>query len=173
MNIQYQITEQDYINANSISIRNRKKNWHSVVCGLSFFFILGILGASFNDYYPNQSYFLFIVIILLVGYARFIGKQTVKFEYANNAFIKQPMNLTVNEEGCLFVGEFSQERVHWNHIYQYIESKQYWLIHLSPYLIHIVPKAGLSEEEQQQFSTILQQNIGERGKMDKTKWRKK
>ncbi|MDP8033691.1 YcxB family protein [Pasteurella atlantica] len=168
MNVQYQITEQDYINANSISIRNRKKNWHSIVWWSLLFFIIVILSATFNHHYPTQGYLLLIAIILCVGYAFFIGKQTIKFEYANNAFIKQPMNLTVNEEGCLFVGEFSQERVHWNHIYQYIESKQYWLIHLSPYLIHIVPKAGLSEEEQQQFSTILQQNIGERGKIDKT-----
>ncbi|PID51185.1 MAG: hypothetical protein CR960_02175 [Pasteurellales bacterium] len=80
----------------------------------------------------------------------FITKHTMKFEYAN----------------------ISQETVHWKNIYQYIESEQYWLIHISPHLMHIVLKSAFSAEEKQQFSAMLKQNIGERSKIDKKMWGK-
>ncbi len=167
MNFNYQITEQDYFNAVKLHQRNRQRHWQNEVVIFGFCLLLGFFFVFNAD---NMKLVGSVVVFLfaLIGYSIVVNKKKLKKEYQYNTFLKLPIALSVTDEGCLQSGEDYQVLLRWEYIYRYIESDQYWVIYTTPSLMHIIPKLSVSESEQQQFSEILKQQIGERGKLDKT-----
>ncbi len=169
MNFNYQISEQNYLEAHSTHARNCEKNWHVTIWYMLIVItalvpLVFIVSQGYGDYVMLITFPLGSIFI----YLNFINKKHLKKEYENNAFIKLPIALSVTDKGCLQVGDDYQVLLRWENIYRYVESDKYWLLYTSPCLMHIIPKSSLGETEWQQFSDILKQHIGGRGKMDET-----
>ncbi len=169
MNFQYKITEKDFLSAFKLHMKYGQTNWFDKTNRI-IGFSLGALITIFAIQYPDKKLVITVIVILIILLICLhnIGQQRVKSEYANNAFIKQLVDFTLKSEGCLLVSDDFHILLRWKKIHQYVENDSYWLLYASPQLIYIVPKLLVSKGESKQFSNILKQHIGKRGKVDST-----
>lgn len=165
VNFQYQISEDDFLAAFELFEKYRKKTTDKIVG-----FIIGVVWVMFFIQASDKKPAIAIAcgFIILVFYLIFLGKKRLKLEYTNHTFIKQMMDFTLTDEGCLIVSEDSSNFLRWKKVYRYVESDRFWLLYISPHLIQIVPKSAVSGSDAQQFSSALQKHIGERGQVEAT-----
>lgn len=163
MNFQYQISEDDYLEACKLFEKYRKKTAENIV-GSIIGFVCVIFVFQTNNTKPAIA--IACGCIVLAFYSAFMGKKRLKLEYAHHAFIKQMMNFTLTDEGYSLVSEGSSTFLRWERIYRYVENDKFWLLYISPHLMHIVPKSAVSDSDAKQISDSLKQHIGERGEVE-------
>ncbi|TCI63524.1 MULTISPECIES: YcxB family protein [Exiguobacterium] len=163
MEIQYELTEEDYIHFNLSHIRRSK-------IGKRMLFLQRIIGPviilsggalTFATLFQDTSWWLFGVygVISLIWFLyypkyfeRHIRKQTKRMiqERSNEGMIG-PHTMDLDEDGLRDKNAFGETKVSWSGIKEVVEEADYVYLYNSSVSAYILPKRGQDMEEVQRW----------------------
>jgi len=162
MNIEYEISEEDFANAQRLAVKNspmRIIRWSRLVLPL-----FGVGGLAFLFHAVAQQGFswrvvpaagfcaLFVSLPLLTGWER-------RRLYARTTGLQGRLSLGVDESGLRFQGTTFSSEIRWAHFHKFIEDGKSFLLYSNPQVFHIVPKRNLSAAEIESLRASLERNI--------------
>ena len=151
MHIEYEISEQDFLNAQRLAIRSSPiplvwlTRWALPLFGLAglAFLTNGTVQQGFSwSIIPGLAFCLFFISLPLVS------KRTQKKLYKNTSSIHGKLFLEVTEDGLAFTGPTSSSKVGWSNFWKVLEDEQSFVIYQQNQLaFSIIPKRNLSTQQ--------------------------
>jgi len=159
MDIQYNITERDYIKSAKLAAVATRKQFHW----------LGIVGFGlllFALFGPKDiKGFGYIGLIGgVVGYLaslHVISPWQAKISYRNYKIIQDTIKLTLEEDGYTMESINGTNEMKWENLLKWREDENIILVYYTPKIFHTVPKrlADLGFD-MEHFRNLLQENLG-------------
>ncbi len=159
MEIQYHISEADYVNSVKLAAVATRKQLIWLGAGGFGLLLLGVLGP---DGMKGIGYSGLVCGILgyfisLYLYAPWQAKR----HYRNYKTIHRPLNIELVEGGFSIRTENSQNNVKWENLLKWREDSNYVLVYFAPKMFYMVPKRitelGFELEE---FRQLLRDKLG-------------
>jgi len=162
MNIEYEISERDFANAQRLAVKNspmRIVRWSRMVLPLfgmaGLVFLVSVVvqqGFSWRVIPAGGFCMLFISLPLLTGWER-------RRLYARTTGLQGRLSLAADESGLRFQGTTFSSEIRWAHFHKFIEDDKSFLLYSNPQVFNIVPKESLSVEEIEDLRALLARNI--------------
>lgn len=154
---EYTITEDEYVQANSLYARPTKKHlmiFASVIVTLIIVAIVAgdsiLRGAAIGGLIGSIGGFLIIRFIISPW-------RTRKF-YRSYAAIKEPCTVKIEDQGVRFKSKMGVSLIEWKHILKWRDNEKFVLIYQAPHLYHLIPKRLGNIEEK--LTAELAKNVG-------------
>jgi len=162
MNFEYQIAEQDFIDAQALAIKNspvRLVRWTRFVlplfgAGLLAFLIRVVVQQGFSWRIVPASIFPLVFLATPL-----LSRRNQRQVYAKTTSLHGTLSLVADEDGLQFQGPTFSSRILWAHFYKFLEDERSFLLYQSPHVFNIVPKRGLSTEQIDVLRTFLRRNV--------------
>ena len=166
MQIEYEISEQDFINGQRLAIRNSPKllaRWSRLVLPL---FGLGLLLFLLNA--VKQQGFSWRVIpglafCLLFMALPFLNTRTQRMLYAKTTAMHGRLTLGVDEDELRFQGPTFSSEVGWSNFCKFLEDKTSFVLYQNQQVINIVPKRNLAPDQITVLRGFFERKIGRNG----------
>jgi len=166
MQIEYKISEQDFIDAQRLAIRNspqRLVRWTRWVLplfgvGLLIFLITAVARQGFSvRMVPGAAFIVFFISLPL------LNRNAQKKLYAKTKSMHGKLSLEASEQGLQFRGPTVSSQVGWSNFYRFFEDEKSFVIYQNPQVFNIVPKRELSPDQINSFRAYLDQKISRSG----------
>jgi hypothetical protein len=164
MQIEYEISEQDFLDAHKLAIRKSlSRSTRLIFRVLPFwglFMFLGVMwpvlrhGFSWkwNMLLPFSMALLFLSLPLLM-------RQVQKKVYRQTANLHGKRTVTVDESGLSFSGPAYSSRLEWTFFPRFVEGEKTFLLYQSNQIFNVIPKQQLSQEQIVQLREAFTRNI--------------
>lgn len=167
MHIDYEISEQDFLDAQRLAIRNssvRLIRWNPLVLPLFgvlllIFLIHGTAAQGFSvRLIPGLAVCLFFISVPL------LNRRTQRKLYAKSPSVHGRISLDANDDGMQFRGHTFCSKVSWSHFGKFFEDdKVFVLYQQNQQIFNTVPKRSLSPEQVTTLRQYLERNISSPG----------
>lgn len=164
MNLNIQLTPEDYVRANYLNMRPRPayKLAGYVLLALTIL----ILGISFYRVVVSQAEM--VVPLAIVGglayLAFFFGirwPQRLKKIFRQQKSLHSPFAVEINDGMLFSKSEIGEVKLTWDHFIKWKENKYLITLYQSDIMLHIFPKRSFaSPEELAQFRELLTKKVG-------------
>ena len=162
--VQGKISEADYVRAQWLHLRTRKTYLAFGVllaAVLLMFAVVKTVGWVRGDNPPESIVAPLFLSLAYLSYFFIFLPYWFRRSYRNYPAIREPVDLTFNEEGLNFISENAQGKIPWKHFHKWRAGRSLFLIYQSPGLFHIVPKQLLSPSEgEQELRGFLEKTVG-------------
>ncbi len=169
MHIEYEVTEQDYLDCQQLAIKSspvRGVRWTRVVLPVFGVLLLGALiftafrqGITLSAL-PGLSFGLFFCLFLIS--IPIWTKQAHKRVYAKSKGLHGKLVLDVEDEGIQFRGPLSSTIMSWQNFSKFFEDdKCFIFFHTNEQVFHNLPKRCLSPEQVVAFRQFLERHVGQ------------
>ncbi|SRR5258708_7011992 len=164
MDVNIQLTEDDYVKANFLQMRPRPTfKWAGY-----FILLLAVIALGFSgfDAVVHQKQLIpFICLAASLAWMAVVFGVTypkrLKKIFQQQKLLHKPFSFTITDEAILSKAEHGQANLSWDIFRKWKESKELFLLYQSDILFHIVPKRSFaSEEDLVQFRKLLIEKIG-------------
>jgi hypothetical protein len=150
MNIEYEITEQDFIHAQRLAIKSspvRLVRWSRLVLplfgvALSAFLIRAVVQQGFSWRVIPGSCFCLLFISLPL-----LKRRSQKQLYGKTTSIHGKLSLGVDDNGLQLQGPTFSSQVGWSNFCRFIEDENSFVVYQNSQVFNIVPKRSLSAEQ--------------------------
>jgi len=162
MNFDYEISEQDFLNAQLLAIRNssaRFVRWGRLVFPLSGVVLLGFLAYALGQQGFSWRLIPGLVVCLIFISMPLLNKRKQKQFYAKSTSMHGKLSIAVDENGLQFQGPTFSSRVDWTHFCRFVEDANAFLLYQNPQVFNIIPKRGLSQNQVETLRALLSQNM--------------
>jgi len=163
MQIEYEISEQDFIDAQRLAIKNspvrlvRWTRWVLPLFGVSLliFLINAVAKQGFSiRAIPGLAFCLLFISLPL------LSRSKQKKLYAKNTAMHGKMFLEASGEGLQFRGPTFSSQVGWSNFCKFFEDEKSFVLYKTSQVFNIVPKRGLSPDQITSLRGYLEQKIG-------------
>jgi len=165
--INYEISEQDYLDAQKLAIKNHPRTFTRVVyrvlpywgllVGLGVFWVMFAWGFHWDN-----------LMILPVGFTVFalsrplLVKRAVKAAYRKTRSLHGPRSTAVDEQGMSFEGPDFSSQLKWPFFLKFAEDDKSFIIYQTDQMFFCIPKRQLSQQEISTIREALIQHIPNR-----------
>ena len=166
MQVTYQITESDFCDG---QVTYRKRNFVSRWSWIGLVALLAVctlFEATVITLAPRQrsllsGWMIFSAICtVLLALLYWLGPRLeARKQYRNAPSAKGTVNLEILDNGLRFVSAASTGEAPWSHYLKCLEGKAVFLLFLNPRVFVLIPKRAFTAEQENQFRTLLAQNI--------------
>jgi hypothetical protein len=163
MHIEYEITEQDFFNAQRLAIKNspivlvRLTRWILPLFGLAGigFIVHATFQLGFSwQLIPGLAFCSFFVSI------PWLSKRTQKKLYKSTPSFHGKLSLEVADDGLAFAGPSFSSKVNWSHFRRFFEDEHSFIIYQqSGTVFNILPKRTLTPEQITELRDFLARGI--------------
>ena len=160
MQIEYEISEQDFIDAQRLAIKNssaRVVRWLFPLFGLAMLAFLvnaGIEQGVSWRFLPGLLFSLFFISIPL------LRKRELKRVYAKNTAMHGRLSLAADEDGLRFQGPTFSSQIGWQNFSRFFEDEKSFVIYHNSRVFNPVPKRSLAPEQIKTLREYLERKIG-------------
>jgi hypothetical protein len=150
MRIDYEISEQDFIDAQRLAIKNspiRIVRWTRLLLPL---FGVGLLAFLINTVAEQGFSMRFIpafIFPLIFISLPFLNKNAGKKMYWKTTSLHGGLSLEASEEGLEMKGPSFASQAGWSTFCQYLEDDHAFLLYQNQQVFNIIPKRGLSLDQ--------------------------
>jgi len=163
MHIEYEISEQDFVNGQRLAIKNspvRLVRWTRVVLPL-----FGVALLAFLIYAVAQRGFSWRAVpglgfCLLFIALPFLNRRTQQNLYAKAAAMHGRLSLGVDEDGLRFQGSTFSSQVGWSNFRKFFEDESSFVFYQNQLVFNIVPKRSLAPDQITALRGFLERKIG-------------
>jgi uncharacterized protein YneF (UPF0154 family) len=159
--LQFKLTQEAFEQGMKLHSKQQvKKTWLVLIAiVLAFFF----LSTDFSDQKSIVTHVimsvLFLIFYALLCY--FIHRFHTRRQYRTNKIYTDTLHYTFNEEGVKVEHCLGDSFLKWECFGKYIENESTYLLYLSPYLMYILPKSVLDNQEELVFKNYLEDYISD------------
>ena len=163
MDTEYEISEQDFINAQRLAVKESPVHairWTRLVLplfgtGLLAFLIHAVVqqGLSWRMV-PGLAFCLYMISL------PFWSRRAQKRLYAKATAMHGRISLGVGEDGLQFQGPTFSSQLRWSHFARFIEDEDSFLLYPNEQIFNIVPKRNLAPEQITALREYLALKIG-------------
>jgi len=162
MQIHYEISETDFLNAQNLGIKHspvRYVRWTRL-----FFPIFGIGGLVFIIHAVWQQGLSIQVVPALIFPVLFLcmpllNRRAQKKVYAKNTSMHGQLSLEANDEGLHFSGGTFNSTVSWSIFSGFCEDSRSFVLYQNSGVVNIVPKRRLSSEQVIEFGDLCRRHL--------------
>lgn len=167
MRIEYEIAEQDFVNAQHLAVRNspnffvRLNRLGLPLFGLALFlfWVYTVVQQGFSlRLIPGLIFCLFFMAIPL------LSQRAWKNSYAKSTAMHGRLSIIVEEEGLHFQGATFSSQVGWSNFSRFFEDQKSFVLYQNQQVINIIAKRTLTPEEIQELRRYFEKNIGQAAK---------
>ena len=165
MHIDYEVSEQDFIQAHKLALKNapswvtRAIPWMGPLAGIAGMLFLGYAwfsqGFKTNLIYGSLFCWWFISIPFMMRRGR-------KKAYAKTTSFHGPMSMDMDANGVFVKANGVESRIAWTNFANFLEDEKSFVILQNSSIFHPITKRYFSAEQVTELRECLQQNIGQR-----------
>ncbi|GEK91235.1 YcxB family protein [Alkalibacterium kapii] len=172
MKLEYELTEEDYLNFNIYHSRKspsiKKKIFIQRIMGPIIFMITPFVVTNFSDIplWYWLTIFIFMSIVWFIYYPKYVNWELKKgvekmLEEGNNENLFDRKSLTITEEGLREVSSIGSSNVSWDKINSVDETKEYIYVYISSLSAHIIPKRAFNDPNEQKnfLNELMKQTV--------------
>ncbi|MFB2894611.1 YcxB family protein [Aerosakkonemataceae cyanobacterium BLCC-F50] len=152
MKLEYQLTFNDYLEAN----QNHSK-WRKILMWIIaiFFFILGLLSIIIIPAEPS-SYIFLVLGICYIPLVKLIERYNLARIWKSQPSIREPITLEANEEGITLKSTLFESNIKWQVYTKFVETNKLLMLYQSNQSFNLLPKRAFSTNEQlNEFRELL------------------
>lgn len=155
MTLSFKMTQEDFTKAMKLHVKQQNKSIWFFILSLSVTYFL--LSTSFESSKSIISNVLTVVSFLIFYWVLlyFSRRALFKKQYNTNPVYQNEIHYTFNDEGVRSAHHNGNGFLKWEGFRDYKENESIYLIYLSPYLMYILPKSIMSEEEKKKLNVYL------------------
>jgi len=166
MRIDYEISEQDFLNAQRLAIKNspvRSTRWTRLALpAFGLISLAYILHAIWSQGFSLREMPAFIVPVMLLSLP-LLNRRAQKRLYARSTAMHGNLSLEATEEGLNFKGTTFDSKVNWSNFNSVFEdSLSFVLLQSNNVIFNIIPKSYLTAEQVKDLGELLRRNINNR-----------
>ena len=163
MQIEYEISEQDFINGQRLAIKNSPKllvRWSRLMLplfgvALLLFLLNAVKQQGFSwRVIPGLAFCLMFIALPL------LNRSTQRRLYAKATVMHGRLLLGVDEGGLSFHGPTFSSQVGWSNFRKFFEDEDSFVLYQNQQVINIVPKRKLAPEQITALRGYFERNIG-------------
>lgn len=162
MEIDYQITLEDWIAINRIHWRKKAKQNNLVMLWLVLLFIAIIVKCVHANFIAIVPIFLILGLICLfrlLGTAEVDSAAKKYYNHPNNQSVFLNRTYIFKEEGLATVSEAGHALTYWTHIPKIMETSDYFLIYVSDQAAELLAKRAFTTEQMQQLHDYFENSF--------------
>jgi len=164
MEIIYQLTEQDFIEAHKVH-RDRSgiRKWSmraffGIFGLLTVVLLLGLAVKPSMQAAKNDTPF-FVVVVVWLAILLWLPRWTMRRQFRKQPSAQGPITLTINSSGTRRRWSGGSSEVEWKNYIRFTEGKNQILLYTSPACFNIIPKRSIGEAELNNLREFLQQHV--------------
>jgi YcxB-like protein len=168
MNIEYEISERDYLQAQRLAIKNHPRLWvrwtrvilpvFGLLLLLGFIINIALIIAVFKRPFSLGSLPAFVIPALFIS-SPLLNRRSQKRLYAQSTSLHGRLSLSADLGGMEFAGPSFQSKVDWSVFQSFCEDKDSIVLFQRTLVINIIPKRELNADNIQDLRKILQSRI--------------
>jgi hypothetical protein len=165
MKLTYRISEQDYMDAQSLYLANLRPRYRRFVRSLMPWvgaFVV-IIEVAYIVLVPERSLALLVIGFLIGFYLLYCGHFAVRryFRrlYRNNPHYKHGFTADISEDGIHIVTATDDSQSKWGSFVRFLESDKIFMLFHSEWIFIVFPKRAFAPGEVEQFRELLRFNI--------------
>jgi len=162
MQMEYEISEQDFLDAQKLAIRSHPSHYARLVYrGLPYIgggVILVALWLLCLDGL-STTYFLPLALGVTCLLMPTISKQAQKKLYRKNSNLHGPRTMVLDEQGLNFSCPTFSSKLKWPFFLKYVEDDKTFVLFQSNQIFHLIPKRQLSPQEISGLREAFKQHI--------------
>jgi len=162
--INYEISEQDYVDAQKLALRNHPRTLTRVSYrALPYWGLLTGLGALWVTLWWGFHWDWFMVLPLGFAVAALsqplLFKRSARTAYRKNRSFHGPRSAAVDEQGMSFEGADFSSQLKWPFFLKFAEDEKSFVMYQSNQMFFFIPKRQLSQQEISTIREALIQHI--------------
>ena len=162
--INYEISEQDYVDAQKLAIRNHPRTLTRVTYRILLYWGL-LVGLSVLWVMFGKGFYWDWAMILPLAFAVFAMSQPLLFKrsartaYRKNRSFHGPRSAAIDEQGMSFEGADFSSQLKWPFFLKFAEDEKSFVMYQSNQMFFFIPKRQLSPQEISTIREALIQHI--------------
>lgn len=162
--INYEISEQDYLDAQKLAIRNHPKRFTRVVYRiLPYWGLLAGLGALWPLFWWGFHWdWLMILPLAFAGFALsrpLLFNRAAKATYRKTRSLHGPRSTAVDDQGMSFQGPDFSSQLKWPFFLKFAEDDKSFVMFQTDRMFFFIPKRQLSQQDISNIRKALAQHI--------------
>ncbi|HET9284776.1 MAG TPA: YcxB family protein [Candidatus Angelobacter sp.] len=164
MLIEYEISEQDFVNAQRLAFRNLPTRVSSFLFRLVPFWgllmlVFVTLSATQPRFHLHSTMIVPVLFGLLFLFSPWLFTWAQRMLFRRTQTLHGRRTLTVDEAGLTFTSSASSSQLEWGSFQKFVEDDTVFDLYLSSSVFHIVPKRELSPEQITELREAFTRNI--------------
>lgn len=165
MQIEYEISEQDFLDAQKLAIRKLPKRSTRLIFRLLPFwgiFLVFILmwSALQHGFSWSSNMIATLVVALLCLSIPLLIRRAQKKMYRRTANLHGRRTMATDETGVSFSGPAFSSRLEWSFFPRFVEDEKAFLLYQSDQVFNVIPKRSLSQNEISELKEAFTRHIG-------------
>lgn len=162
--INYEISEQDYVDAQKLAIRNHPRTFTRVVYRIlpywGLLVGLGVLWVMFAwGFYWDWLMILPLAFAVFALSRPLLFKRAVKAAYRKTRSLHGPRSAAVGDEGMSVEGPDFSSQVRWPFFLKFAEDDKSFVMYQTNQMFSCIPKRELSQQEISSIREALTQHV--------------
>ena len=163
--INYEISEQDYLNAQKLAIRKHPKILTRVILRIlpywGFFVALAVAWSVFERGFGWQTSMLLPLAFAVFALSSpLLLKRAQKAVYRKTTSLQGPRTMSADEQGLSFEGPNFSSQLKWPFFLKFAEDDNVFVIYQSNQIFHIIPKRQLYPQQILDLREAFTRHIG-------------
>jgi hypothetical protein len=163
MQINYQLTESDFLEASLTSIR-RQSTLKSLLLWLAVFFTsmtvyFFLQQRKTGDEFHPGFFWPVIILVVIVLVVPLMLKRSVRKYWSANKYFHFSIEARVTQDGIEMSNKVASSKIAWTGVVRYDESKNLFILYPAEGLMLIFPKRSLIGAQMDTFRTFLRERV--------------
>jgi len=164
MQIEYEISEQDFLDAQKLALKKHPKLTTRLLFRiLPFWGLLLFLGVAWpvfqRGFVWNTSLMLPLAFAVLAVASPFLLRLAYKRIYRQNTALQGKRSVAVDESGLSFTGPAFSSHLDWKMFQRFVEDDKTFILYQSNQIVHPIPKRELSQDQLLELREAFTRNI--------------
>ena len=164
MQIEYEISEQDFFDAQKLAIRKhpsiRVRLMSRILLFWGLILVFGVVWPMFlRGFVWNRGSLTVLLFVLFFFGSPWFVKQIQKRAYRKSISMQGPRTMVVDETGVSFTGANFSSQLKWPFFVKFAEDDKTFVLYQNNQIFHIIPKRQLSPQQIAELREAFTQHI--------------
>jgi hypothetical protein len=159
--LKYDITLDDYIEANDAFLKKKNKRTYYFQSTIGVLAALGgLLLVILTNFYYIYGYVILLLGVMIILNHTLIHRIIVKRNWRKEPRIREPRNVTISEDKFIAKDQYSESISSWESFNDFIETKNLFLLFVQRKLFFLIPKRAFDNiNMENEFRNILRSKL--------------
>src|ERR1051326_7465788 len=168
MQIEYEMSEQDFLAAQKLAMKNLPKRTTRLMFRLlpfwGVFIFIAVAWPVFQRGFTWKTEMLVPLAFGVLALASpLLMKRALQKAYRKNRSLQGKRTLVMNENGLDLSGATFSAQLNWQHFIRFVEDDKSFLLYQSSQVFHIIPKRELTAEQISEVREEFTRHIAKQG----------